>query len=135
VPKNNLWNILEELKVPLELRVATMRLYEKVIAKFKSKEGWSKDSNCNIGVKQGCPLSPTIFDIYTDKLERCLEEGSCTRTTLAGIVIILLLYVNDIVLLAKMPSDLHHQLRFLKDFFSNMGMSINTDKTKVMIIK
>lgn len=135
VPKNNLWNRLEELKVPLELRVVAMMLYAKFIAKFKSTKGWSKDINCNIGVKQGCPLSPTLFGIYIDKLERCLEEANCTGTTLAGIVIILLLYVDDIVLLARIPSHLHRQLRFLNDLCSNMGMSVNTDKTKVMIIK
>ena len=31
--------------------------------------------------------------------------------------------------------DLNKQLRILKDFCSNMGMTINTNKTKVMIIK
>ena len=38
VPRNNLWNRLEELKVPFELTVAAIRLYENVIAKFKSNE-------------------------------------------------------------------------------------------------
>ena len=38
VPRNNLWNRLEELKVPIELRVVVIMLYEKVIAKFKSTE-------------------------------------------------------------------------------------------------
>jgi hypothetical protein len=33
------------------------------------------------------------------------------------------------------PHDLGKQLRILKDFCSNMGMTVNTDKTKVMIIK
>ena len=33
------------------------------------------------------------------------------------------------------PSDLDMQLRLLKDFFSTMGMTVNTNKTKVMIIK
>ena len=55
VPRNNLWNILEELKVPFELRVVTISLYENVIDKFKSNEGWSKDIKCNIRVKQGPP--------------------------------------------------------------------------------
>ena len=64
VPRNNLWNMLEELKVPFELRVASIRLYENVISKFKSNEGWSRDIKCNIGVKQGFPLSPTLFGIY-----------------------------------------------------------------------
>jgi len=64
VPRNNLWNGLEELKIPLELRVAAMRLYEKFIAKFKSIEWWSKYINYNIGVKQGCP-SPLSFLEFT----------------------------------------------------------------------
>ena len=57
VPMNNLWNRLKELKVPFELRAVAIRLYRKVIAKFKNNEGWTTDINCNIAVKQGCPLS------------------------------------------------------------------------------
>ena len=49
--------------------------------------------------------------------------------TLAGIIVILLLYANDIVLLERCPYNLVKQLRILKDFYYNMGMSINTDKT------
>jgi len=120
IPRNNLYNRLEELKVPFELKAAIIRLYENVISKLKSNEGWSKDIKCNIGVKQGWSLSPTLFGIYIDKLEGCLEEASCAGTILARIVIILLLYVDDIVLLARCPSDLDKQLRLLKDFCSTM---------------
>ena len=91
VPRNNLWNRLEEINVPFELRAAAIRLYENVIAKLKRNEGWSKDIKCNIGDKKGFPLSPTLFGIYIDKLEGCLEEARCAGTILAGIVIILLL--------------------------------------------
>jgi hypothetical protein len=37
--------------------------------------------------------------------------------------------------MVRIPHDLENQLRILKDFCSNMGMTVNTDKTKVMIIK
>ena len=50
-------------------------------------------------------------------------------------VIILLLYVDDIVLMARHPSYLDKQIRILKVFCYNMGMIVNTDKTKIMIIK
>ena len=110
VPRNNLWNRSEELKVPFELIDDAIRLYENLIAKFKRNEGWSKDIKCNIRVKQGFSLSPTLFGIYIDKLEFCLEEASCASTFLAGIVIILLLYAYDIVLLARCPFDLDKQL-------------------------
>ena len=64
VPRNNLWNILEEIKVPFELRATTIRLYEKVIAKFKNNEGLTTDINCNIGVKQ-CSPSTLPFLAFT----------------------------------------------------------------------
>ena len=47
--------------------------------------------------------------------------------TFAGIVIILLLYVDDIVLLARCPSRLDKKLRLLKDFYSTMGMIVDTN--------
>ena len=116
-------------------RVVAIRMYENVISKFKNTKGWSKVINYDIIVKQGCPLSPILFGIYIDKLEECLEKAGCVGPTLTSIVINLLLYADDIVLMARSPHDLENQLRILKDFFSNMGMTVNTDKNKVMIIK
>ena len=98
---------------------------------YKSNGGWSKDIKCNNGVKQGWPLSPTLFGICINKLEGCLEEAHSAGTILAGIVIILLLYADDIILLDRCPFDLDKQLRFLKDFCSTMGMTVNTDKNKL----
>jgi hypothetical protein len=99
VPRTNLWNRLEELKVLFELRATATRMYEKVIVNFRKTEGWLEEINYNIGVKQGCPLSPNIFNIYIDKLEHCLEDVVCVDLNLASIVIILLIYVDDIVLM------------------------------------
>ena len=123
VPRNNLSNRLEELKVPFELRVVLIRLYKKVVPKFKNNEGWTTDINCNIGVKQGFSLSPSIFSIYIDKLEKCLEEAGCIGTILVGIAIILLLYTDDIVLMERRPSDLDKKLRILNYFYSNISMT------------
>jgi len=38
----NLWNMLEELKLPLELRVVMVIFYENVIVEFRNTKGWSK---------------------------------------------------------------------------------------------
>ena len=77
---------------------------KRLFGKFKNNDGWTTYINCNIGVKQGFPLSPTLFCIYIDKLEKCLEEAGCVSTILAGIVIVLLLYADDIVLMAMCHS-------------------------------
>jgi len=121
--------------VPPELRIVVIRLCETIIAKLKTNEWWSKDIKCISGVKQGCPISPTLFGNYIDKLEECLETASCKGTELTGIIITLLLYVDDIILLARSRDDLEKQLKNLHVYFSKMGMTANTDKTKVMMIK
>jgi hypothetical protein len=64
-----------------------------------------------------------------------LEKAGYVGPTLIGIVINLLLYADDIVLMERSPRDLENQLKILKYFCSNMGMTINIDKIKVMIIK
>ena len=45
VPRKNLWNRLEEIKVPLKLTTVAIRMYENIIVKFKNIEGWSKGIN------------------------------------------------------------------------------------------
>jgi len=105
------------------------------IAKLNTTKRWFEEIKCTIEVKQGCPLSPIIFSIYIDKLKQCLEATGCDGPKLTGMVITLLLYVDDIVLLAKIHDDLEKQLRILHDYYSGMGMFVNINNTKVMIIK
>jgi len=75
--------------------------------------------------KQGCPLSCTIFGIYIDKLEECLETAGCQGTELGDIINILLI----LFFLQKSMMTYTSNLRLL------MPMRVNTHKTKFMIIK
>lgn len=133
MPRNNLWNIPKEIKVPFETRDATIRLYEKVIVEFRNSKGWLEE--INIGVKQSCSLSPTLFGISIDKLESCLEEALRASIILAGIVVNLLIYADDVFLLVRCPFGLEKHLIIFKGFWSNTSILVNTDKAKVMIIK
>jgi anaerobic selenocysteine-containing dehydrogenase len=63
------YGTMEELGIPNGYRVAVHKLYEKVRAKIRTSEGMSECFGSDIGVKQGCHLSPTLFGIYIDKLE------------------------------------------------------------------
>jgi hypothetical protein len=97
---------LEEIKLFVELRVAAIKLYENIVSIFWNTKGCSEEINYNLGVNQGCPLSPTLFGIYIDKLQEWLEEVSCDDPTLIGIVIIILPYADDIVLIVRTPHNL-----------------------------
>jgi hypothetical protein len=66
VSMTNLWNRLEEIRVPFKLGDTMVRLYENIIAKFRNTEGWSEEINYDIGIKKICSLSPTIL-AYNNK--------------------------------------------------------------------
>jgi hypothetical protein len=65
---------MEELRVPIQLRAVVHRLYEEVKVKIKTTAGIFESFRSDIGVKQGCPLSPTLFGLYIDKLEEWLNS-------------------------------------------------------------
>jgi hypothetical protein len=73
VPRDTLWQRMEKLGVPMHLRAIVHRLYEEVKVKIRTSTGTSKSFRSDIGVKQGCPLSPTLFGLYIDKLEEWLN--------------------------------------------------------------
>lgn len=75
----NIWNWLEELKAPLKLRIISIMFNGNIISMLINIECWLEEINYNIGVTQGCPLSPTFLDLDTDKLEYCLEDVDCAN--------------------------------------------------------
>ena len=74
VPRDKLWQRMEELGVPKHLRAIVHRLYEEVKVKIRTSVGISESFTSDIGVKQGFPLSPTLFGLYIDKLEEWLNS-------------------------------------------------------------
>ena len=96
-------------------------------------EGDSELIHSTIGVKQGCPLSPTLFGLYIDEISDYIERESERGAQLAGTRIPLLLYADDVVLISDSPEGLQRHLDTLQTFTFDSGMSVNLDKTKVMV--
>ena len=59
--------------------------------------GYSEQIDCNIGVRQGCPLSPTLFSLFVsdlmDRMRDKTEGISLNRTIVHG-----LMFADDVVL-------------------------------------
>ena len=74
---------LEEMGVPMELIWGILTLYESIKGQICTRGGVSKIIQSTIGVKQGCPLSPTLFGLYIDEIAEYLKEkgrkGSTTK--------------------------------------------------------
>ena len=71
------------------------------------------------GVKQGCPLSPTLFNIFISDLIYYLD---CYASEGA----------DDLVLIAENPETLDKLLKTLTRWSLDNGISINHNKTKII---
>jgi hypothetical protein len=107
---------LEEIKVPFKPRDTTIRLYDNFTTMFRNINGYLREVNYNIGSKHVCPLSPTLFGLYIDKLEHFLEETSYVGPILCRIVLIFLVYNDYVVFVVRSPYDIVKKLIIPKVF-------------------
>ena len=124
---------LQRLGVPIELIWGTVALYKTVTGRVRTPQGMSDTIHSTIGVKQGCPLSPTLFGMYVDEVSDYIEREGDRGAQLSGTWIPLLLYADDIVLISDSPEGMQRHLDALHTFAQDTGMSVNLGKTKVMV--
>ena len=94
------------------------------------------------GVKQGCPLSPTLFRLFIDRLEPFFLNAipnapAHIRSSImqfGTITIALLLFADDLVFASTSPEGLQWQMDQLASFCTTSSMSVNTDKSKLLVV-
>ena len=104
---------LQEMGVPIDLVWGIMALFKSVMGHVRTPEGASDFVHSTIGVKQGCPLSPTLFGLYIDEAAEYIERDGGPGASLAGVLIPILLYADDIVLISDSPRGLQQHIEAL----------------------
>lgn len=62
------------MHLPETLIWGVMSLYESVGGRVRAPGGSSDWVESTIGVKQGCPLSPTLFGLYIDEITSFIDN-------------------------------------------------------------
>ena len=134
VPRELLWQRLREAGIDGPFLSALQSLYACVTARACTPSGLTDPFRCDLGVKQGCPLSPLLFGLYIDRVAPLITAADPTAPALAGLTVALLLYADDLTLLSTTPDGLQRQLDALHSFCLSSQLDVNLAATKTEVV-
>ena len=131
VDRDCMWYKLHDIGVKGKMFNAIKSLYTDVTCKVRVNGQCTESFPVNCGAKQGCNLSPTLFAFYINDLALDIKNLN-VGITAGKLNLSLLLYADDIVLLAGTAGDLQLQLNVLNRWCHKWRMTINQTKSKVI---
>jgi hypothetical protein len=135
ISRPKLWQRLHEMGIRGQMLSALQAYYSNVRECVKSNEGLTDCFDSCLGVKQGCPLSPTLFGLYVDALENfiCSNMEHEGTVELGGCKVPLLLYADDIVFFATSEKEMQKLLDIFSDFCYKYELTVNLTKTEILV--
>ena len=133
VPRNKLFDKLRTVGIKGHFLEVLISMYSNDKSAVKIENKITQTFLCHNGVKQGCMLSPTLFNIYLSDLPETLNITSTTEVMLRERPTNCLLYADDLVVFARSAKGLQRILNKLESFCEQADLNVNLDKTKVMI--
>ena len=133
VDHNKLWEILQEMGIPGHLTCLLRNLCAGQEAAVRTGHGTTDWFQIGKGVRQGCILSPCLFNVYTEYIMRNarLDEAQAGIKT-AKRNINNLRYADDTTLMAESEEELKSLLMKVKEESEKVGLKLNIQKTKIM---
>lgn len=138
VNRGILWELLEHLGFGSKAVNILKSLYQNTRAKFSLgniETDWVESKK---GVRQGCILSPLLFSFYTEELAARIREARLgLELNVEGYgrqVLGILLYADDIVLIAGSNEVLQKMLNITSKYGQDFGVRFSREKSGVMVI-
>ena len=130
---NKLWKVLKDMKIPDHLTCLLRNLHAGQKATVRTGHGTTDWFQIRKGVRQGCLLSPCLFNLYAEYIMR----NSGLDETYAGIKIARrningLRYADDTTHMADSEEELKSLLMKVKEESEKAGLKLNIQKIKVM---
>ena len=147
IERTALWRKLLNSNINGKILRVIYNMYANAKSCIRSGHNLSDFFTCARGVRQGENLSPLLFAIYLNDFEEFLSEKYTGLEMLAteirnnvndgeiGVYVKLftLLYADDTVILAETEAELQKALDSLEEYCLLWGLTVNLDKTKIII--
>ena len=134
IDRGKLWKCLDSMGVNGKFLSFLQSLYADTSCRVKVGDRQSRVMNVNVGLRQGCVLSPVLFSLYINSFVDQLKNANC-GIECAGEVIPGLLFADDTTLLAPDESGIKRSLDVLVEWCRDWGVKVNVSKSGIMHVR
>ena len=137
VNHDKLMNVLYSEGVHGKFFVTIKCMYESLLSCVRACNNLSEYFKCPVGVRQGCVMSPTLFSMFINQLAVHINNTGVHGVQFLPTMLelFILLFADDIALLSTTPKGLQAQLNGLKKCCDDLKLSVNEEKTKIMVFR
>ena len=107
-------------------------LYESVSYEVKVKGGRLEPITSRFDLKQGCVLSPLLFNLFIDDMKNIFDV-SCDPVRILTEPLSHLLYADDLAIISATESGQNSSLSKLESYCTLWQLKVNIQKSKVVI--
>ena len=133
--RNALWYKLFNAGISGKVLRLLKHMYSEVKSCVKHCRTFSDFFDISVGVRQGEIMSPVLVSLFLNDLESYLKDANNTGVTVESLVLIMLLFADDMAILGNSPNELQHHIDQLHVYCQKWGIEVNSSKTKVMVFR
>jgi hypothetical protein len=136
VKRQKLFNVLKEQNIPNLLLKNILEIYTDNTIRIRTSKNTTEERVINQGVRQGCPLSPTLFNTYINEIIKQWNEKYSTGIKMSNDTKLnTILFADDQVVIANSEDNLQRVFHALHQTVRTFGVKISHQKTKIMAFK
>ena len=123
---------MKKYNISPKLIELTQQLYENATSAVFYNGSIGDWFRTTVGVRQGCLLSPTLFNIFLERIMTDALDDYTGTISIAGRPITNLRFADDIDGLAGTKSELKNLVSNIDNTSRAYGMEVSEEKTKIM---
>ena len=127
-----LWATMRKYNISANLVRTIQQLYDKATSAVQMNGSIGEWFRTTVGVRQGCLLSPTLFNIFLERIMSDALEEHDGKISIGGRNITNLRFADDIDSLAEEQQELEALVESLDKTCTRYKMEISAEKTKLM---